>query len=98
MKKIKWSDLIGLLAALVIPFGFLNPDYYDEFVKHPLDNGSGSTSSRLFYLLLFKIDQYIGEMGIFIFLVLLILFFSYRFIKANIFTFSEIYQKWKEKK
>ena len=98
MKKIKWISLIGFLAGLVVIFGFVNSDYYDEFVKHPLDSGSGTTSSMLFYFLMFKIDQYTGKIGVFMFLIFLTLSCLFYFIKTNIFTFSDMYRNWKEKK
>ena len=97
MKKIKWINLIGFLAGLVVIFGFLNSDYYDEFVKYPLDSGPGTTSSLLFYFLMFKIDLYIGKTGVFILLIFLTLLCLFYFIKTNIFTFNEIYRKWKER-
>jgi hypothetical protein len=95
MKKIKnWLDLLCCFTAIDALF-FWDSDTYDHFIRHPLENGSGKTGSRLFYLLLFKIDQYFGETGIFIFWLFLAIFFLFHFIKANIFTFMDIHRRWK---
>ena len=98
MKKIKWGDLIAVIICLYSIVFLTNEHFYDDFIRHPLEHGSGTSSSMAFYFLLYKIDQCIGKIGIMSFFILGFLFFLYHFIKTNIFTFSDMYRNWKEKK
>jgi hypothetical protein len=84
MRKIEWGDFIGFLACLfVFIVSLLNDAIYDDFVKTPFDHGSGTTGSRLWYLMMHKIDQYIGKVGLLCFFVGLGLFFLLSFFREN---------------
>lgn len=96
MRKIKWGDLLlffCVLYTLIFLFGF---DRYDYFIKNPTEHGSGTTSSRLFYFLMFKMDEYIGRTGLFIFFVFWGLIFLSDFYRDNMAAIKNRYRDWKE--
>jgi len=96
MRKIKWFDLFLALFSFCTIFYFGNPAVYDSFVKHPLTNGSGLTGSRVFYLIMYKIDLYVGRTGVTIFFIILALFFLYHFFRENLPSIKNRYQDYKE--
>ncbi|NDV70045.1 hypothetical protein [Dysgonomonas sp. 25] len=99
MKKIKWGDLIvALLCMLVLVHFSLDNNAYDYFVKNPFDHGSGTTSSRLWYFMMYKLDQWIGKTGVICLFVALTLFFLYHFYKENMNSIINRYRDWKKKR
>ncbi|NDW11012.1 hypothetical protein [Dysgonomonas sp. 520] len=98
MRKIKWINLIVFVCCILVMLAYTNYDIYDEFVQHPLDNGSGTTGSRLFYFIQYSIDKYIGKVGVFIFFTILALYFLYDFLNENISSIKNRCRDWKEKR
>ncbi|NDW11011.1 hypothetical protein [Dysgonomonas sp. 520] len=77
MRKIKWINLIVALGCVYIIVAIIfwdTPETYERFAQRPSGQGSGTTGSRLFYFLIYKIDQWIGKTGVIVFFSLSFLF------------------------
>lgn len=79
--KNSWLEpLIPLVCIVILTIFF--ESIYDEYVTHPEKSASPKGSGRLFNLVFYLIDKHVGKAGVYVFLGLLILFFSYQLFRS----------------
>jgi hypothetical protein len=82
MKKINKSDVVLLIVILLIIILFLDDNVYNNLVKKPFNSPSPRVSGKFFYLLLYKIDQAIGKIGIILFFGIFEIYYLYKILKV----------------